>query len=107
MVEIIPSLKAMPEAIEPTHPSYAIIHDPRGLINAKSRLPESNMRNSKAKARDQSHVDRHNIGFVERLRAIGTFSHAISKTVVNTMIAESVSTCLDCCVLEVLATDSA
>lgn len=52
-------------------------------------------------------MDCHNIALVEGFRAIGTFPHTVGDTIVNTVVAESVTTCLDCCVFEVLSTDSA
>jgi len=105
--EIISSRKAMLKAIKPTpHPSYALIHDLQGLKRLK-RDPIIQQSNCKAEVKEQSHMDLHDIGFVERLRAIGAFSHAVSETIVNAVVAESVAASLDCCVLEILSADGA
>lgn len=52
-------------------------------------------------------MDRHDVGFVKGLRAVRTFPHAIGETIINTVVAESVTASLDSCILEVLTTDGA
>lgn len=49
----------------------------------------------------------HNIHLVKCSRAGGTFAHAVADAVINTLVAEKVATCLECRVLEVVATNGA
>jgi len=60
-----------------------------------------------AKLFHQSHVDCHDVRFVERLRTIGTLAHPVGNTILNTVVAESMTTRLDGDVLEVVPANSA
>jgi hypothetical protein len=50
-------------------------------------------------------MDGHHIRFIERLRAIGAFTHAIGDTILNTAFAECVPTNFDGGVLKLVPTD--
>lgn len=52
-------------------------------------------------------MDRHDIRFVERLRTVRTFSHAVGNTIFDATIAESVATRFDSRVLEVVPANGA
>jgi hypothetical protein len=52
-------------------------------------------------------VRSHNIHLVKRLGTVGAFSHAVTNTVFNAIVAEHMATCLQDCVFEVLPTDGA
>lgn len=49
----------------------------------------------------------HDVHFVERLRAVGAFSHAVGDTVLHTVVAEEMAASLEDRVFEVLSADGA
>ena len=53
------------------------------------------------------HMSSHYVHLVERFGAVGTFSHAVRNTIVNTMVAEKMTTGLQNGILEIFSTNSA
>ena len=52
------------------------------------------------------HVDGHHVHLVKRFRAIGTFPHAITDPVVDTIVAENMATSFESRVLEIFSANS-
>jgi hypothetical protein len=90
------------------HPSYAIIHD-RNAVSSSAGNVKSYPKQVRedGKAIDQSHMDCHDIRFVERLRTVRTLSHTVGNTIFNTVVAEGMAARLDSGVLEVVPANGA
>lgn len=55
----------------------------------------------------QSHMDCHDVRFVERLRTIWAFSHTIGNTIFNAIVAKSMAARFDSGVLEMVSANGA
>lgn len=86
------------------HPSIHLIQSYTtndGLVHAQTCLIQTIIKI------EQSHVDCQNVRFVERLQTIWALPHAIGDAILNTVVAEGVSTSLEGGVFEVVSATGA
>jgi len=67
----------------------------------QSKITGAQLRETKA----ESHVSRHDVHFIERFRAVGTFSHAVGDSIFHAVVAEKMAASLKDGVFEVRSTD--
>jgi hypothetical protein len=105
---IISSHMSFAEASKPSFPSILCNHTrPKcGLIKPRNVKSYTN-KQVEMESLDQSHVNRHDVRLVERLRTVWALPHTVGNSILNTVVAESMATRLDGNVLEVIPANGA